>query len=148
MRYAKYGAMVLMLAFVTGITTPRAAAQEAFRGTFHLTAETYWGKTLLPPGPYTVTMSLDPAQRIRMVRLEGDGLRAFFLTGPPTLDRISHRSTLRLENINGVYVVRHLDAGMLGQSYVFPVSKNVRIKGERASAPSQVAVPISAGGSY
>jgi hypothetical protein len=146
-KYAKYGTMVLMLASFAGFSTP-AAAQEAFQGTFNLTTETYWGKTLLPPGPYKVTMSLDPAQRIRVVRLEGDGLRAFFLTGPPTLDRISHRSTLRLENLNGVYLVRHLDAGLVGESYVFPVSKSVRVKAESASAPTQVTVPISAGGSY
>jgi hypothetical protein len=146
-KYAKYGTMVLMLAFLVGFSTPRAAAQETFKGTFNLPAETYWGTTLLPPGPYKITMSLDPMQRVHIVRLEGDGLRAFFLTGPATPDRISHRSTLRLENRNGVYVVRHLDAGIVGQSYVFPVSKNVRMKVEHASAPSRVAVPVTAGGS-
>ena len=148
MKYAKYGTMVLMLAFLVGFSTPRAAAQEAFKGTFNLTADTYWGKTLLPPGPYKITMRLDATERVRVVRLEGDGLRAFFLTGPPTLERISDRSTLRIENHNGVYVVRHLDAGILGQSYVFPISKNVRMKVEHASAPSQVTVTVAAGGSY
>ena len=93
-------------------------------------------------------MSLDTTERIHPVRLEGDGLRVFLLTGPPTLNRVSPRSTLRIENRNGVYVVRHLDAGILGQSYVFPVSKKVRMKVERAGAPSQVVVPIAAGGSY
>lgn len=147
MKYAKYGTMVLMLAFFVGFSTQPAAAQEAFKGTFTLPEAAYWGTTLLPPGPYTVTMSHDPTNRIPLVRIEGDGLRAFILTGPGTPERTSDRSTLRLENYNGVYVVRHLDDGIFGQSYVFPVSKNLRMKVERASTPSQVTVPIAAGGS-
>jgi hypothetical protein len=147
-KYAKYGTMVLMLAFLVGFSTTPAAAQQAFKGSFDLAAETYWGSTLLAPGHYTITMSLDPTQQVRLVRLEGDDRRAFILAGPPTPERISDRSTLRLENVNGVYVVRHLDAGILGQSYVFPVSKNVRMKVQRASTSSQVVVPVSAGGSY
>jgi len=147
-KYAKYGTMVLMLAVFVGFSTPRAMAQQNFKGSFNLPAEAYWGTTLLAPGHYTINMSLDPTQQVRVVRLQGDDLRIYILAGPPTPDRMSDRSTLRLENINGVYVVRHLDAGILGQSYVFPVSKNVRMKVEHASAPSQVAVPVTAGGSY
>lgn len=150
MKYAKYGTMVLMLAFLVGFSTQQAAAQEAFKGNFNLQAETYWGPTLLAPGHYTITMNVDPTQHVRLVRLEGEGVRTFILAGPSTPDRISDRSLLRLENIHGVYVVRHLDDGIFGQSYVFPVSKNVRMKVERANAtaPTQVTVPVAAGGSY
>jgi len=148
-KYAKYGTMVLMLAVFVGFSTPRAMAQQNFKGSFNLPAEAYWGTTLLAPGHYTINMSLDPTQQVRVVRLQGDDLLIYILAGPPTPDRMSERSTLRLENINGVYVVRHLDAGILGQSYVFSVSKNVRMKVQRASAPSQVSVPVvAAGGSY
>jgi hypothetical protein len=145
-KYAKYGTIVLMLAFLVGFSTPQAAAQS-LKGSFDLPAETYWGTTLLQPGHYTITVSHDPAQRVHSLRLTGDGIRIFLLTGPPTPDEFSDRSKLRLENINGVYVVRHLDDGIFGESYVFPVSKNVRMKVERASTPSQVVVPVSAGGS-
>jgi len=147
-KYAKYGTMVLMLALLVGFSTPRATAQEAFTGTFTLQSEVYWGTTLLPPGTYTIAMGLDPSQTVRVLRITGDGIRAFLLTGPGTHEDVSAHSQLRLENLNGVYVVRHLDAGIVGQSYVFPVSKNVRMKVERASAPSQMSVPIAAGGSY
>jgi hypothetical protein len=93
-------------------------------------------------------MSLDPTQQVRSVRIQGDDRRVFFLSGPPTPDRVSDRNVLRLENINGVNVVRHLDAGLLGQSYVFPVAKNVRMQVQRASTPTQaVVVPVAAGGS-
>jgi hypothetical protein len=140
--------MVLMLAFLVGFSTPRATAQDAFQGSFNLTTEAYWGRTLLAPGHYTIYISLDPAQRARLIRVTGEGIRTAILTGPATPDRISVRSMLRLENINGVYVVRHLDDGVFGQSYVFPVYKNVRMNVQRASAPSQVTVPVAAGGSY
>ena len=148
MKFAKYGTMVLMLAFLVGFSTPRASALEAFKGTFTLPAEAYWGKTLLPPGSYSIRMTADPTQTVHYFHLTGDGMQVNFISGPATPDRISERSTLRLENINGVYVVRHLDDGVFGQSYVFPVSKNVRMNVQRASAPSQVTVPVAAGGSY
>jgi hypothetical protein len=150
-KYAKYGTMVLMLALFVGFSTPQAAAQQAFVGSFDLPAETYWGSTLLAPGHYTINMSLDPTQQIRALRIQGDDRRVFLLSGPPTPDRVSDRNVLRLENINGVNVVRHLDAGLLGQSYVFPVAKSVRVQVHRASTstPAQtVVVPVSAGGSY
>jgi hypothetical protein len=147
-KYAKYGTMVLMLAFLVGFSTTPAAAQQAFKGNFDLAAETYWGSTLLAPGHYTINMSLDPTQQVHLVRLEGDDRRVFILTGSPTPDRVSDRNELRLENINGVYVVRHLDAGLLGRSYVFPVAKKVRMQVQRASTSSQtVVVPVAAGGS-
>ena len=148
MKFAKYGTMVLMLAFLVGFSTPHATALEKYQGTFTLPAETYWGKTLLPPGHYSISMTADPTQIVHYIRLTGDGIQVNFLTGPGTSDSISERNTLRLENINGVYVVRHLDAGLLGQTYVFPVYKSVRMNVQRASAPSQVTVPVAAGGSY
>jgi hypothetical protein len=147
-KFAKYGTMVLMLAFLVGFSTPRAMAQQAFQGNFKLSTEAYWGKTLLAPGHYTIKISLDPAQSARLIRIEGEGIQTAILTGPATPDRISDRSSLRLENVNGVYVVRHLDDGVFGKSYVFPVYKSVRMNVQRASAPSQVTVPVAAGGSY
>ena len=150
MKFAKYGTMVLMLAFLVGFSTPRAMAQDAFKGAFNLSTEAYWGRTLLAPGHYTVNVTTDPTQTVHYFRLTGDGIQVNFVTGPATPDRISDRSTLRLENINGVYVVRHLDDGVFGQSYVFPVYKSARMNVQRASTgtPSQVTVPVTAGGSY
>jgi hypothetical protein len=148
-KYAKYGTMVLMLALLVGFSTPQAAAQQAFTGSFDLPAEAYWGSTLLAPGHYTFRLSLGPGQQVHAVGIQGDDRRVYLLTGPATPDRVSDRNVLRLENINGVNVVRHLDAGLLGQSYVFAVSKNVRMNVQSASTPShEVVVPIAAGGSF
>jgi hypothetical protein len=140
--------MVLMLALVISAGAPRAAAQQAFKGTFSLPTEAYWGSTLLQPGQYSITMSLDQTQGIRVIRVNGDGVRAFMLTGPGIPEDISDRSALLLEKVNGTNVVRQLDAGVLGRSYRFLVAKNVRMKVERASAPSQMAVPIAASSAY
>lgn len=146
MKYAKYGTMVLMLALVVGFGTPRAAAQELFKGTFNLTTEAYWGPTLLPPGEYAITMSLDQTLGIREVRLFGEDVRASILTDYGTPERVSERSTLQLQQVNGVYVVRELNAGIVGRSFKFQVSKKARAGAEQPNAVSQLAIPVSTSG--
>jgi len=147
-KYAKYGTIVLMLALVISAGAPRAAAQNVFKGTFNLPTEAYWGPTLLQPGQYSIAMSLDQTQTVRIIRLTGDGVQASILTGTGIPEKVSEHSALRLESVNGVNVVRRLDAGLVGQSYGFAVAKNVRMKVERASAPSPMTVPVSTSGAY
>jgi hypothetical protein len=153
-KYAKYGTIVLVLVFMISAGTQQAAAQEeTFKGTFNLPTEAYWGSTLLPPGEYSIALSLDQTRTVPLVRLTGDGLRAWILTGPAASKEVTEHSKLLLENINGVYVIRHLDAGIVGRSYVFAVSKsvykNAHMKAVRAgNEPSPVSVPIAANGAF
>lgn len=146
MKYAKYGTMVLTLAMIVGFSTPRASAQELFKGTFSLATEAYWGPTLLPPGDYSITMSLDQTRLTREVRLLGEDVRASVLTDYGTPERVSDRSFLKLQEVNGVYVVRELDAGLVGRSFKFLVSKKARASAERPNAVSQLTVPVSTSG--
>jgi len=143
MRYAKYGFIVLTLALVIGFSAPRAAAQEQFTGNFTLTTEAYWGGTLLPPGDYSIAVSLDKTM-VHEVRVKGEGIRASILTVPISTEPVSDRNKLELDAINGVYVIRQLDAGLVGQSYRFVVSKNARAHAEQVSAASHVTVPVAA----
>jgi hypothetical protein len=145
MKYAKYGTMVLTLALIAGFGTPRAAAQDAFKGTFNLTTEAYWGPTLLPPGEYTITMSLYPTGA-RAVSLVGEDVRASILTDWGIPEHVSHRSALKLQQVNGVYVIRELDAGLVGRSYKFLVSKKARASAEQTNTVSQLAIPVSTSG--
>lgn len=144
MKYAKYGFVVLTLALVMGFTTPRAAAQEQFTGNFTLTTEAYWGATLLPPGDYSIAVSLGKASSVHEVRVTGEGVRASILAGPVVDEKISDRNALELQQINGVYVIRQLDAGIAGESYRFLVAKNARAHAEQASTASRMTVPVSA----
>jgi hypothetical protein len=148
MKYAKHGFLVLTLALVAGFTAPRAAAQQAFTGSFTLDSEAYWGPTLLPAGQYSIIASLDATSAIRVVSVKGEGVRASVLTGNVLAGRVSAQSKLQLQQINGVNVIRELDAGLVGQSFRFTVSKNARGHAEQASAASMKTVPVSTSGAY
>lgn len=148
MKYAKHGFLVLTLALVAGFTAPRAAAQQAFTGSFTLASEAYWGPTLLPAGQYSIIANLDPTTTIHAVRVIGDGVRATILSGAVLTGNLSDHSKLQLEQINGVNVIRELDAGLVGRSFRFAVSKNARGHAEQASAAAVTTVPVSTSGAY
>jgi hypothetical protein len=146
MKYAKYGTIVLALALVAGFSTRRAAAQELFKGTFNLTTEAYWGPTLLAPGQYSITMSVNQNQGARAISLVGEDVRASILTDWGNPERVSDRSALKLQQVNGVYVIRELDAGLVGRSYKFLVSKKARASAEQAGTMSHLTIPVSTSG--
>lgn len=148
MKYAKYGLAVLTLALVMGFTTPRAAAQEQFNGKFTLTTEAYWGPTLLPPGDYAITVSADMTSGVRPVEVKSESMHASILTGPVNPEPVSEHNAIELEQINGVYVIRQLDAGIVGQSFRFAVSKNARAHAERTSTSAMLTVPVTTSGSH
>ena len=56
----------------------------------------------------------------------------------------SGRNYLDVANIGGTYVIRAFDAGSLGESFVFGVTKSVKNKALRASAEPAITVPVSA----
>jgi len=148
MKYAKHGFLVLTLALAASFTVQRAAAQQAFTGKFTLASEAYWGPTLLPAGQYSIIANLDPTTSVHEVRVVGEGVRAAVLTGAVFNKPVSSHSKLQLQEINGVAVIRQLDAGLVGQSFRFSVSKNARGHAEQASAGSVTTVPVSTSGAY
>jgi len=148
MKYAKHGFLVLTLALAAGFTVPSASAQQAFTGKFTLPSEAYWGPTLLPAGQYSIIANLDPTTAVHEVRVMGEGVRATVLTGAVFTRPVSSHSMLELQDINGVAVIRQLDAGLVGQSFRFSVSKNARGHAEQASASAMTPVPVSTSGAY
>lgn len=144
MKYAKYGFFVLTLALLLGFNAQPAAAQQAFTGHFSLPAEAYWGATLLPPGEYSLTANLNLTSTIHEVTVKSEDIRATILTCNMLAEPVSNHSALELEQINGVNVIRQLDAGIVGQSFRFSVAKQARASAERASATPVKSVPVSA----
>jgi len=138
--------MVLMfVALAIGVTAPPAAAQAGWKGTFNLPVDAYWGPAVLPAGQYTISMNTNASTSTRLVFLNGEA-QAMILAGAATPEQVSSHSALQLEETNGVYVVRRLDAGMLGQSYAFSISKAARMKTERAGSSTPLSIPVSASG--
>jgi hypothetical protein len=133
-----------LIGLALGLTTVRANAQSVLKGTFELPAAAYWGNTLLQPGQYTIWMSTEVRDiaHVPVIHLSGEGINATFLAiAKPAQE--SGRNYLDVANIDGTYVIRAFDAGSIGESFAFGVTKNVKSKALRASAEPAMAVPVS-----
>jgi hypothetical protein len=133
-----------LIGLALGLTTARANAQTAIQGTFELPAAAYFGDTLLQPGQYTIRMSVSSADtHVPAFHLSGEGINATFLAVAKPAQE-SGRNFLEIANVDGTYVIRAFDAGSIGESFAFGVTKNVKNKALRASAePPSIAVPVS-----
>src|SRR5579871_251434 len=146
MKYAKYAVVVLALALVMGFTAAPAAAEERFTGSFTLTTDAYWGDKLLTPGDYRISVNLDHRPGSHMATITAEGFSSSIVTGASMEEPVSNSSSLLLEKVNGVFVIRQLDAGLARRSLRFVVSKNVRANGEQASPNVKLTMPVTASG--
>jgi hypothetical protein len=134
-----------LLGLALGFTTARANAQPVLKGSFELPAAAYFGDTLLQPGQYTIWMSTEVRDiaHVPAIHLIGEGVNKTFLAmARPAAE--TGRNFLDVANIDGTYVIRAFDAGSLGESFAFGVTKNVKNKALRASLEPAMAVPVSA----
>jgi hypothetical protein len=125
------------LAVGLGVTATTASAQQA---TFHLPFVAHWGPTVLEPGDYNLTASVEwSATHLIQVSQHGHSSRIL----PQSIDLpLGHldRSSLELVDINGAYFVRRYKSALTGQVFTFPVPK-VTPEAEMASA-AVAAVPV------
>jgi hypothetical protein len=146
MKIRKHFTIGLALAgLALGLTTVQANAEPILKGSFELPESAYWGDTLLQPGQYTIWMSSEARDvaHVPVIHLSGEGINvAFLAVAKPA--RESGRNFLDIVNVDGTYVIRAFDAGTLGESFAFGVTKSVKNKALRASAEPAVAVPVSA----
>jgi len=136
---------IALIGLALGFTTARANAQAVLKGTFELPTAAYFGDKLLPPGQYTIWTSTEvhDIAHVPAIHISGEGVRWTFLA-VATPARESGRNYLDVANIDGTYVIRAFDAGSIGESFAFGVTKSVRNKALRASAEPSIAVPVSA----
>jgi hypothetical protein len=133
-----------LIALVLGSTAIPARAETVLKGSFELPAPTYWGNTLLQPGQYTFWLSteLREAEGAPMIHISGDGVRLTLLALAKP-ERESGRNVLQISTIDGTNVIREFDAGILGESFVFGVTKSVKAKALRASTGTALPLSIS-----
>lgn len=130
----------LALAALSALTAVGADAATVARGTFTLPAQAYWNNMLLQPGEYS--LSIDRTiSGVPTIALKGEGITATFFAPLRSGDLVRH-SALKLDEINGTYVVRELDAAPLGEGYRFAVSKTVKNQMARGES---VVIPVVAG---
>ncbi len=122
-----------LAALALGLTTVNAKAQPVLKGNFELPTAAYFGDTLLQPGQYTISMSTEVRDiaHVPVIHLTGEGINKTFLAiARPQAE--TSRNVLDVVNIDGAYVIKAFDAGTLGETFAFGISKNVRNKALRA----------------
>ncbi|MGO4883919.1 MAG: hypothetical protein ACLP59_24315 [Bryobacteraceae bacterium] len=131
----------LTLATLVGLSafTATAATTET-RASFTLPSAAYWNDTLLPAGEYTLSVGRN-LNGVPVFNLRGEGVIATFF-GPAVAADVNGPSQLKLDGIEGTYVVREFDSGSVGQSFRFGVSKTVRNLLSKSEA-RHVTVPVS-----
>jgi hypothetical protein len=134
-------ALSLGLLGLVGITSVGAAGTLT-KGSFTLPAQAYWNSTLLPAGEYTLLVERDVAG-VDMVHLRGQGTTATFVAPAGSSDGPG-RSCLKVDDFNGTFVVRELDAGPDGKAYYFGVSKAVKNLTLRGDAATPATIPVAA----
>ena len=134
-----------LIGLALGFSTARANAQAVLKGTFELPTAAYFGDKLLPPGQYTIWTSTEARDLTHAlaIHLSGEGINAAFLAVARPAEE-SGRNFLDVANIDGTYVIRAFDAGSIGESFAFGVTKSVKNKALRASAEPAISIPVSA----
>ena len=135
-----------LIALALGLTAVQAKAEPVLKGTFELPAAAYIGDTLLQPGQYSIWMSIEEHDlaHVPVIHVSGEGIeKTFFAIARPEVE--SGRNYLEVSDIDGTYVVRAFDAGLIGKSFAFGVTKAVRSKALRASTGTDIVVVPVAG---
>jgi hypothetical protein len=127
-----------------GLTTVRAGAEPLLKGTFELPTAAYWGNTLLQPGQYTIWMSTEARNigYVPVIHISGEGVSATFLSVARP-EKESNSNHLDIANIDGTYVIRAFDTGLIGESFSFEVTKSVKSKALRASVNPEMVITVS-----
>ena len=143
--YLTTGLALTVLAL--GFTARHANAEPVLKGSFELPAAVYWGDTLLQPGEYTIWMSTEvrDLSRVPLIHISGEGVSVNFLAIARP-ERETGRNVHEIADINGTQVVRAFDAGLLGESFGFGVTKTVKGKALRASVDPSTTVEVPVAG--
>ena len=107
------------IAAVAGTTLMQGAEQ----GKFHLPFEARWGQAVLEPGDYSINTP-EPSLGVTQFRvIDSKGKSLFELRSDMENQKSAERSWLKLNNVNGEYVVREYSSGSSGRTYTFPVPR-------------------------
>jgi hypothetical protein len=96
--------------------------QGAQQATFHLPVTAHWGRAVLEPGDYKMSLPAPyPGENQFLVR--GARHSAFELPMLTDIKKPSRSSSLQLVKINGNYFVRQVSIGSTGKTFTFSVPK-------------------------
>jgi hypothetical protein len=130
-----------LLVGAIGVAVAPASAQQMYKATVDLPAQTRWGGVVLHPGRHEIVLE-DGYHGVSVIQVSGQGDFAQILAGPIDNQPISDRSTLQVVSVGGEYIVSRLNAGSRGKSFSFAVPKGKRTNTE-AAAHSETILSVS-----
>jgi hypothetical protein len=107
---------VLLLSLLSSTVVPMTAHADEVRGAFTLTAETHWGKAVLPAGYYTFTVATQSSLPTLLIRSANGAKAAFIAAASETSTAEKTPNAITIKTIDGVQVITELhvnDAGLV-----------------------------------
>lgn len=113
--------LITVSAFVAalGLGASQANAQKT---TFYLPFQAHWGRAILNPGDYTLSVP-DSASLSRIFYLQGAGRTQMAIPTIVSNEVTSGRSCLKLVNVDGTYYVQEYVSAARGTALKFAIPK-------------------------
>jgi hypothetical protein len=99
-----------------------ALMQASQQATFHLSAVTHWGHTVLQPGDYKMSLP-DDALGQRQLKVEGNGRTVYIFPIVADSTEKGGSSHLEVTEVDGQYFVHGFASGVLGKEFTFYMPK-------------------------
>ena len=131
--------LAVAAAIAVGLSVGSASAQPLVKGTFTLPYEVHWGKAVLPPGQYSIT--IDDARRPSLVSNTVTGERRAFVMARALSDAMKGQPTgLLITKIENERRVRSFNWREGNQSFIYRALTKTELTLGSASEPVAVAV--------
>jgi hypothetical protein len=130
-----------VLALAAGLAVSQANA-ETLKGSFHLPFEAHWGRVVLEPGAYRISLSTQTSI-LPLLYVTGNGKTVMIPLGPARPIPESERSYLRVENIGAAHIIREFYSGATGKQITFSVPNSIKKQVAMARNAQDTSVPVS-----
>ena len=130
---------VLLLGLLSSTAVPMAARADNITGRFTLTSEAHWGRTTLPPGEYTYSISAEDVMPIVIVRSVKGDVGAFVFPTSVTEARPGEPDKLVMEKTNGGMAVTSLYVKDKGVVLHYGIAKALTETAAKAPEPKLAA---------
>jgi hypothetical protein len=112
---------LMALGLLAASLVPATASAQVFKGYFTLPVETRWGKAVLPPGTYTLTLNSQAFPNIASV--QGEKMHVLVMPSVVDAGRTTGPCKVFIARFNGKARIRGLQLGTIGATYWYAVPK-------------------------
>ena len=135
-RILKLPNQIALMALVLCATAVLGKSQDAYQGKFTLPFEAHWAGATLPAGEYTISMP-DAEISPYWLYVRGQGQVAIIMATATDTKAVSKQSQLAVVNTGGREAITSLEAGQLGMTFDYAVSKSKSAKSNETKTETQ-----------